>query len=250
MQPSLSTYQAAANQIYDPLLQGELGSASAAHTANINTLESQKGGVSATYNDSIYNLNKSTQSNSAKIQQQYTLALGGNFSGLQGNDMGMMFADAAHEQGSIETARDNALNDIGTKQTNETMTYNADVGAIQGKYASQKTQYAQDQYGAAMNAYQQSILDQQKLALEYANVSASSARSGGGAPSAAASKQQASSTTYQNLYSVMGGDNHVGPAHWAQALADWNKEGYSTADFVKQFRQFINPHTGHYAGFN
>lgn len=73
---------------------------------------------------------------------------------------------------------------------------------------------------------------------------------GGSAQSAAQAKQQAVSTTYNNLYSMIGGDNHVGPGTWAKALAEWNNEGYSTTDFVKQFQQFINPHTGTYVGFS
>lgn len=248
MQPNLATYQAAANSIYDPLQQGELGVAAAGHQSNVDTLNNQKSGVASTYADSIYALNKSTQTNSAKIQQQYTLALGGNFSGLQGNDMGMMFADAAHEQGSIETARDNALNDIGSKLSNETQSYNANVGAITGKYSSQKNQYAQDQYGAAVNAYQQSLIDQQKLQLEYAKLSSSNAKSS--APNAAAIKQQDMSTIASQLQGKAGKDGHVSQETWNAAMASWIGAGYNAKDFSSNFTQFINQKYKGYHGFN
>lgn len=70
-------------------------------------------------------------------------------------------------------------------------------------------------------------------------------------PSTAQQRQTDTANTFQNLYSLQGKDTHVSPSTWSQALAQWNKEGYSTPDFVKTFQQFVNPHmpSGSYTGF-
>lgn len=251
MQPNFASYQAAASQIYDPLAQGELAQNDAAHTGNIATLESQKTGVANTYNSSIYDLQKATDSNAAKIQQQYTLALGGNFSGLQGNDMGMMFSDAAHTQGTIAASRDDALNQIATKESNDTLSYNANASAINNKYASQKTQYAQDQYGSAVNAYNQSIIDQQKMAIEQQKANAATmSASKSAAPSAAAVKQQDMSTIASALQAKAGKDGHVSQETWNAAMAAWVGAGYNAKDFSGNFMQFVNQRYSGYHGYN
>ncbi len=176
MPPALSDYQTAANAIYEPQKAAEATSLASTRTQNINTLEAQKGQVSTDYQSAIEKLTQSVQDQSAQINQLYSQRLGGNFSGLQGNDMGKMFSRANQTQGIIEQTRLNKLNQIATGETNVNLQYNTDVGNLTSKYGSLESQYAQSAYGAAVKAQRDQANSDRNYALSVARLNLSASR--------------------------------------------------------------------------
>ncbi|HEY1757959.1 MAG TPA: hypothetical protein VGG72_21495 [Bryobacteraceae bacterium] len=82
------------------------------------------------------------------------------------------------------------------------------------------------------------------------------------APSTASSKAQESAAV-SKITNVIEGvisqgqakgqkDSFISPNDWANALAEWTAAGYSTADFVKNFKGYANTKdpTNHYEGLN
>jgi hypothetical protein len=172
----LATYQNQANSIYDPQQQNEAAQLAADKTAQINTLEGNKGTITQDYNVALQNLAQSTQDNTGKINQLYTSRLAGNMSGLQGNDMGQMFARAHQDQTNIETTRANKLNDLAIQEGNVNNKFTVDSNALGGKYSALKNQYAYAGYANALKqeqqqAYQNAQLQmaQQRINASYAN---------------------------------------------------------------------------------
>ena len=161
----LATYQAAANSIYDPQQANESASLAATNNANIATLEGQKGQINTDYGQAVQNLRQTTQQNTGQINQLYTQRLGGNFSGLQGNDLGQMFSRAAQDQTNIETNRANKLNGINTEQTNAKNIYNTTNNSLVGKYSALKNQYANTAYADANKQEQDNYYKQANLQL-------------------------------------------------------------------------------------
>jgi hypothetical protein len=174
MTPDLATYQTAANAVYQPLAAADIAKAKATATTDVANQESLKGQISTDYQAAIDNLTTTTNSNVAKINQLYTQRLGGNFSGLQGNDLGSMFGKATQAQGTIESTRANKLSAISTAETNIGTTLAADISSIGSKYQSQAASSAQTNYNADVKAQQaQANSDRNyNLAVEKANISA------------------------------------------------------------------------------
>lgn len=180
--PQLSAYQSAASSIYEPQKQAEQIQLQATRDTTKNALESQKGQVSTDYQSAIDKLTQSVQDQTGQINQLYSQRLGGNFSGLQGNDMGKMFARANESQSIIEQTRANKLSQITAGETNADIQYGAGVAALTPKYQSMESQYAQSAYGSAVKDYntqqQQQISNyykQQNLNLGYARFNQSRA---------------------------------------------------------------------------
>lgn len=173
MPPQMSAYQSAASQIYEPQKQAEQIALTATRDTTKNALEAQKGQVATNYQQAIDQLTNSVQDQTGQINQLYSQRLGGNFSGLQGNDMGKMFSRANQQQGYIESTRANKLNEITTGQTNADITYGAGVAALTPKYQSLETQYAQNAYGSAVKDYQDQQYKQAQLNLGYARLNQS-----------------------------------------------------------------------------
>jgi hypothetical protein len=169
----MSAYQQAATSIYEPQKQAESIALGATRDTTKNALEAQKGQVNTTYQDAIDQLTNSVQDQTGQINQLYSQRLGGNFSGLQGNDMGKMFSRANQQQGIIEQTRANKLNEITTGETNADISYGAGIAALTPKYQSLETQYANDAYGAAVKDFNDQQYKQQQLQLSYARLNQS-----------------------------------------------------------------------------
>jgi len=150
--PSLATYQTAAQSTYAPQLASDITTAEATTASDIANLEAGKGQINTDYQTAVDNLTSSTNSNVAKINQLYTQRLGGNFSGLQGNDLGSMFGKAAQARGIIESTRANKLTAITTGETNASNTLNANISALTSKYKGLEASSAQSAYTAATKA--------------------------------------------------------------------------------------------------
>lgn len=161
--PSLSTYQAAASSIYEPQKQAEQMQIQSTNQTTKNTLESEKGQIGTDYQSAIDKLSQSVQDQSARIDQMYNERLGGNISGLQGNDYGQMFARANEQQSIIEQTRANRLASITTAEGNADITANAQLAALTPKYQSLEADYANKAYGAAVTQYNTDAYRQQTL---------------------------------------------------------------------------------------
>lgn len=167
--PTLSAYQQAAQAIYAPQLQSDITMAQNTEQGDIANQETSKGQINTDYQTAVQNLTDTTNANVAKINQLYTQRLGGNFSGLQGNDLGQMFSTASKNQSTIESDRANKLAAIATTEANDQDTYNATVQSLTSKYQGEEAAEANSEYNTAMNNY-----NSQQLSLEKSEISAAS----------------------------------------------------------------------------
>lgn len=172
----LATYQAAANSIYDPQQTNESAALAATNNANVATLQGQKGQINQDYGQAIQNLNQTTQQNTGQINQLYTQRLGGNFSGLQGNDLGQMFSRAQQDQTNIETSRANKLNNINTEVSNSNNTYNTANNSLVGKYSALKNEYANKALADSQKQEQDNYYKQADLQLRQQSNNIAAAR--------------------------------------------------------------------------
>lgn len=177
MPPSLSDYQAAAQAIYQPQLEADITTSKASSASKIANLETSKGQIQTNYTSAIQNLQNSVQDQTGKIGQLYTSRLLGNTSGLQGNDMGEMYARANQTQGTIESSRANALNGISVQQANINNEELAGESALRGKYQGLQADYANSGYSSAVKDYQSKQLEQQKMAQAQENMAQAQANS-------------------------------------------------------------------------
>jgi hypothetical protein len=157
--PQLSDYQAAAVALYAPQEASEAQDISTTLTEDINTEEAGKAQIGTNYTTAMNNLSLSVQQNTGKIDQLYTERLGGNFSGLEGNDLGTMYASADNQQATIEATRTNALNAITTAETNATLQANQQTEDLGSKYNALETTYAESNYATASKDYLTEIND-------------------------------------------------------------------------------------------
>lgn len=185
--PTLATYQAAALAQDQPLEQAEQTTADAAHQANLNTLTEQQSEINPEYDQALTALQTQLTGETGTLNQKYTEALQGNFSGLQGNDLGMLYSKANQDVTSIQTQRTNALNEVATKITNEDLTYQAGNTALVSKYQGQEAADANSMYSAALKEYDTDAYQQQELALKQESIDVSAGNSGNSAATAAES---------------------------------------------------------------
>lgn len=215
--PQLSTYQAAAQAIYEPLKAADQTALQATNTTTKNTLEAEKPQVQTDYQSAIDTLTNSVQDQTAKIQQLYANNLSGNFSGLEGNDMGELFSRANQQEGIIASTEANKLAAITTEEGNADITYQADLAALTPKYMSEEAQYANSAYGSAVSQYDTDAYHQQELGLEQerigieANNSANSANSATASAFKATGKTSFDPNTKSNVASTSNGYNFTGP---------------------------------------
>lgn len=243
--PSLANYQAAAQSIYQPQLQADITTAKNTETNDIANQEAGKGQIQTDYQSAIDNLTQTTNQNVAKINQLYTERLGGNFSGLQGNDLGSMFATASKNQATIESTRANKLAAISTAETNDENTYNSTVASLTSKYQGEEAQYANTAYSDAVKQYNTDQLNQQKLAISEAKLGISEAKAG--TPSATA--QQAAqlaqlNSTFQKQFTAKGAqgrDGYVSPTTYNNLLAEYQAQGGTATQFKDAFSGYANP---------
>lgn len=242
MQPSLATYQAAANSIYAPQQASEDTTALSTEQNTIATDEAEKPQIQTDYTSAIDKLTQSVSDQTGKIAQLYATNLGGNFSGLQANSMAQVYSQADQQQSIISQTEANKLAAITTDEGNASNTYQADLSSIASKYQGEEADYAQSNYGSALSDY-----NTQQAELQRAEVKASSGGSGGSSGSAALPTQaETSSAIEQGLQKVTGADGYVSPQDYAAALGDWLAAGLPRAGFNKQFSAFRNPSNGYY----
>lgn len=175
----LATYQNQASSIYDPQLQADEAQALQKENTTLAGLDQETKTIEPAYQTAIRNLNDSVRGQTGQINQLYSERLGGQFSGLQGNDMGMMYSKANQQQSDIETQRANKLSDIASRRTLAQTGYQTDVGSLTSKYQGMKNQYAQSAYDSALKEEEQQrqfnanySLEQQKLAASRASAAA------------------------------------------------------------------------------
>jgi hypothetical protein len=195
--PSLADYQSAANSIYQPQQQAEAAQLSSTLQQNMNTLESGKAQIGTDYQSAINQLTQSVQDQTGQINQLYSQRLGGNFSGLQGNDMGQMFSRANQQQSIISQTRANKLASITTQEGNAQLQYNTEAGNLGSKYASLENQYAQSGYAGAVKSYQAQQNSDRTFALGLARLQQSGANSGLAASKYATQQAQMYKVGYQ-----------------------------------------------------
>jgi hypothetical protein len=194
--PSLSTYEAQATAEYTPQEQADLTTASATHAANLNTLNTQMSAINPTYDNEEDQLKSTVQQEAGQIAQSYSEHLLGNFSGLQGNDMGEMFSNANLQEQSIETQRTNAINSVNTSITNENLGYSAEQQSISDKYTGEIQAAADSSYNAAEKDYSTEVYQQEELQLSYAKLNQTAAYQS----AELGLKEQQYQTTAQNNY--------------------------------------------------
>lgn len=167
--PSLTDYQSAAQAQYEPQLAADITTGKANTAAEIANLESGKGQINTDFTSAIQNLKNTVQSQTAQISQLYSSRLLGNFSGLQGNDMGMMFSKANQQQATIESTRANKLASITTQETNAQNANIANESALRSKYQGLEAGAASSGYDAALKAYNSQQLQMERMAQTQAN---------------------------------------------------------------------------------
>lgn len=195
--PDLATYEAQAQAEYAPQEQAEQTTDTATHQANLNTLNTQLGSVGTQYDEQEQTLAQTVQSEAAQIAQTYSTHLLGNFSGLQGNDMGEMFSKANTQEQDIETERTNAINSVNTAITNENLTYNANEAALTSKYQGLEAGAASDAYNAAVKDYDTQEYQQEELGLEYAKLQQTASYESGELANSASSAANSASNSYK-----------------------------------------------------
>ncbi len=199
MPPNLATYQKAANSIYNPQQASDIAGLQATERSTINTLEASKPQIATDYQSAINTLTQTTQANAAKINQLYSERLGGNFSGLQGNDLGNMYGMAAQQQSIISQTMANKLAQITGQESNAKIAYATGVSQEKSKIQSAKAQYAQSAYGSAQKNYvdaqyknAQLQMEQERLGLEQARFAQSGSNRANNANNAYLAQFQAS----------------------------------------------------------
>lgn len=163
--PNLADYQSAAQAADAPLEAAEQTTDAATHQANLNTLTEQQSEIGPQYDQALEALQTQLTGETGALNQKYTEALQGNFSGLQGNDLGMLYSKANQDVTSIQTQRANALNEVSTKISNENLTYNANESALTSKYQGEEASDANSAYDTALNQYntQQAELEREEI---------------------------------------------------------------------------------------
>lgn len=223
MPPQMSDYQSAAQAIYQPQQQAESTALKATHDTTVNSLESEKGQVSTDYQSAIDKLTQSVQDQTGQINQLYSQRLGGNFSGLQGNDMGQMFARANEQQAIIGQTRANKLAQITAGETNADINYNAGEAALAPKYQSQEAQYAQNAYAGAIKEYNTQKQNDISNNFKMANLNLGYARLAQSGQNSANAQNDKVLSQYKAVQRSGGGFGYVGPNGQAINLGQYAK---------------------------
>lgn len=236
MAAAVSPYAKAANAIYDPQMQVEKTALQTIDKTTKNSLEAEKGQVSTDYQDAIDKLNQTVQDQTSQISQLYAERLGGNFSGLQGNDMGQMFARANEQQVIIGETRANKLAEITAGETNADITANAGIASLTPKYQSLKTQYTLNAQAEAEKDARTQANSDRSFALQVAkyNQSASNSAAKDYKVSAKGSGVDANGNSikndFSNGYSFTGPNGK--PINMAEYISGSNMGGQDIVDLL------------------
>jgi len=198
--PSLATYEAAANATYQPQLQAEQTTAAATHTANLNTYNTDKAATGTQYDIQQQTLGNTVKDQAAQIAQTYSQRLLGNFSGLQGNDMGAMFSKANTASTNIETMRTNAINGINNSIANENINYTAGESALVSKYQGLEAGAASSGYNSAVKDYNTQQYQQEQLQLGYDKLNQSARDSAAGRATSASNASSKAQSDYLSQF--------------------------------------------------
>lgn len=231
MPPSIATYQQAAQQIYEPQKAADITQAGATRDITKSTLAAEKPQIEADYQLAVDDLTKTTNENVGKINQFYTLRLGGNFSGLQGNDLGMMFSSAGKQQALIGTTRANKLTAITTGMGNADIKYGADVQAISGKYQGEEANYAQSSYGAAVKDYNTNQVAIMKANASAAKAAASAVNKRSSQFKVTGKKGDAGTADFSNGYSFTGPNGK--PVNMSEYISGADLGGQDVVDLLQ-----------------
>jgi hypothetical protein len=179
MQPDTATlagYQAAADAIYQPEKQAESDTLAATDATTKATLEAEAPQIQTDYQSAIDKLTQSVTNQTGQIDQLYASRLGGNFSGLQGNAMGNLYATADEQQSIISQTEANKLTALTTAEGNADVTYEADLAALTPKYQSEENSYVASEESAAdtqANEDRTYDLDVEKVNIDASNTATS-----------------------------------------------------------------------------
>lgn len=141
-----ASYMQAAQAFYAPQQQADTIALQTTDQTTKNTLEAEKPQVQTDYESAIDQLTNSVQDQTGQINQLYSQRLGGNFSGLLGNDLGQMFSRANQQQSIISQTEANKLAQITTEEGNADIEENNGIAALTPKYQALEE-------GAAASAY-------------------------------------------------------------------------------------------------
>jgi hypothetical protein len=179
-------YMDAATAIYQPQQAAESAALKTTNTTTKNTLEAEKPQIQTDYQSAIDKLTQNVQDQTSKINQLYSQRLGGNFSGLQGNDMGQMFARANEQQSIISQTEANKLAQITTEEGNADITYQSNLAALTPKYQSLEAGAAASSYTADQKAAQAQANSDRTYQLSVAKFNQSAGNSAASSASSAA----------------------------------------------------------------
>lgn len=189
-----ASYIQAAQAFYEPQKQAEQTTLQATNTTTKNTLEAEKPQIQTDYQSAIDKLTQSVSDQTDQISQLYSQRLGGNFSGLQGNDMGKMFSRANQQQSIISQTEANKLAQITTEEGNADITYQSSLAALTPKYQSLEAGAAASSYAADQKAAQTQANSDRTYQLGVARLGVSAANAG----TAAAGKYKVSQLSSGN----------------------------------------------------
>lgn len=219
-----ASYMQAAEAVYQPQEQAEATSLQATDTTTKNTLQAEVPQIQTDYQSAIDKLTLSVQNQTASINQLYSQRLGGNFSGLQGNDLGSMYAQANEQQSIISQTEANKLSEITTEEGNADITYQADLSALTPKYQSLEESAAETSYAADQKAAQDQSNSDRTYDLDVAKFEQSASNSDTSAANTLADKYKVSSLSSGNkAYTGPNGETNL--YQYAQGV-----NGGSTAD--------------------
>lgn len=222
MPPSFADYEAAAKAQYEPQLQADITTGKSNTAAQVANLESTKGQINTDYTSAIQNLQNSVQDQTGQINQLYTSRLLGNFSGLQGNDMGKMYSRANQQQGTIESTRANKLSSVATQQTNLQNAEIANESALTSKYQGLEAGAASSGYQSAVKDFQDQQYREQELQLKQQQINSTNA-------SRAATQYN---TAYQQQLAAQGGYKVKQGSQGQYMYTDRNGTPISMAEYV------------------
>lgn len=172
---NIQDYQNQAASIYDPQLQAELASLTQKKQRTLAGLADEERTIEPEYQRAIRGLGDQVRESEGRINQLYSQRLGGQFSGLQGNDLGMMYSKAHQSRGDIETNRANKLASIASRRRLAEEEELTGANALRSRYSGLKTQYAQQAYQRALEQEENRRRWEEEMSLNRQRAAASSA---------------------------------------------------------------------------
>lgn len=193
-----ASYMTAAEAFYQPQQQADTIALQTTDTTTKNTLEAEKPQIQTDYTSAIDKLTQSVQDQTGQINMLYSQRLGGNFSGLQGNDLGQMFSRANEQQSIISQTEANKLAQITTEEGNADITMNSGIAALTPKYQALEEGAAASSYTADQKAAQAQSNSDRTYNLSVAKFENSASNSAASTAAANAAKYKVTSLSSGN----------------------------------------------------